>query len=44
LTTSTPWLNEDKFREEALVEAESERKMKIEILDCAGIFHYNDPY
>jgi hypothetical protein len=43
MTTSSPWLNEEKFVEEVLdSEVENERKLKLELLDVAGVYHYND--
>ena len=43
MTTSSPWLNEQKLREEILDPDGNQRKLKIESLDIAGLYHYNDP-
>ena len=40
--TSTPWLEVEKFREDNLEKAQFERKMRLEVLDIAGIYHYKD--
>jgi hypothetical protein len=42
LFTSTPWLEEFDFREKHLEKADFERKIKLEVLDVAGIYHYKD--